>query len=186
MATDILTAQDAPVTITFKDEVYALPIWTTRELLPVLSRLKAERLAQMEKRMAQFNVPAPQRAYQMYLEDIKPLNPYEAHIYFLSAQGVDECLEGSLKRAGYSPETITKVLAGLRFDQKADLAVRVAGIYEITPTPPAGTSKTPEGVGFGDPGQIAPEQKPGFGEQAAPEPVPAPPAPAAPAAVHPT
>ncbi len=138
--------------------------------MPVLSKLKAQRLASLKAIAKEYGVPPAQAAYQAYLEDAKPLNPYDAHLYFLSAEGVDECLIKSLVKGGTPQGRAEQVVSKLRLSRKQDLAAEVAAICEPMPTfvPPPST-KANEGLGFGDPGQtLAQVPQAGLGERPTP------------------
>jgi len=166
METNMLTALDGPITLTREGVTYQFPIWKTKELLPVISRLRAEKIKLLRERLAEFKTPGPQMAYTIWQEETKPVNPYEAHVHFMNAVGVDECLTASLIRGGTSQEAAQSLVDSLRFEDKAELALRVGGIVDATPAKPSAvlSKKSNEGLGFGDPGQTVPEQKPGLGE----------------------
>ena len=168
----MLTALDGPVTLTREEGdpktkvTYLFPIWKTKELLPVIARLRAEKIKLLRERLAEFKTPGPQMAYTIWQEETKPVNPYEAHVHFMNAVGVDECLTASLIRGGTSKEAAQSLVDSLRFEDKAELALRVGGIVDATPARPSAvlSKKSNEGLGFGDQGQTVPEQKPGLGE----------------------
>ena len=166
METNMLTALDGPVTLTREGVTYQFPIWKTKELLPVIARLRDAKIKLLRERLAEFKVPAPQVAYTIWQEETKPVNPYEAHVHFMNAEGVDECLTASLIRGGTAKEAAQSLVDSLRFEDKAELALRVGGIVDATPAKPNAvlSKKSNEGLGFGDQGQTVPEQKPGLGD----------------------
>lgn len=163
---DILTAQDAPVTHNFNGKSYTFPLWKTRELLPVLARIKAARREILQVQITANKVPPQTAAYMLYEEEAKrPVNPYDAHDYFQTAEGVDECLLQSLIRGGTPQEEAQAVVDGMKYAAKSELAYRVAGVVEARPqTTFTAASKANEGLGLGDAASESPKQPQGLGE----------------------
>ncbi len=177
---DALEAFDAPITKKIGGVEYTFPLWKTRELIPVLSRLKAVRMKSCREHLVAEKVADQARAFALYQEDTKPLDPWDAHIHFISIEGVDECLIEPLVRSGIPREKAQEVVDKLgRFEDKKLLAIRVANIFEPAP-PPAPTKQDTKGMALGE--GNAPDQPKGFGEDGAattkPDPTPRPTEPA--------
>lgn len=164
---DFLTVQDAPITITVGDKQYTFPIWTTAELLPILSKIRNERVEALRKVIGSQKVIAREAAYMLAKEETVQLDPHDAHLYFMSVEGVDVCLATSLKKTGVPESEIKEVLGKLKFHQKTALMVRVAGIYEPA-EPPALKQDKKKDIGFGDQDQAAPKEPASFGDQGNP------------------
>ncbi len=173
---DILEAQDGPGTVAHKGQLYTLPLWSTRNLLPVLSKLKTKRIDMCRKHLIAEGVDALHRARALFEEESRETHPWDAHVYFSGAEGTDECLVESLKRGGTAESLAWEIVDAMRFEDKQTLAVKVAHIYRPAPikASPADTQGTqPQGLGLGE--GKAPEQPKGLGEGG---PVPTVPAPA--------
>ncbi len=174
---DAVDALDAPITKKIGGKEYTFPLWKTRELIPVLSRLKAVRMESCRRHLVAEKVADQARAFALYQEDTKALDPWDAHIHFISIDGVDECLVESLVRSGVPRSEAQDIVDRVgRFEDKKLLAIRVANIYEPAP-PPAPTKQDTKGMALGD--GTAPDQPKGFGDDGASAPKPDP-------ATHPT
>lgn len=165
MHMDILTAQDGPVVQTINGKEYTFPLWRTRDIIPVLARIKAQRIESLKSKLTQEKVAPQTAAYMLYEEENKRLlTPYDAHDYFQTAEGVDECLTNSLKRSGVAPDEAQNVVDLMKYESKAVLAAKIAGVVEVRQQPTfASQAKQNDGTGFGDQKQ-APEQPQGFGD----------------------
>lgn len=148
---DFLTIQDAPITISLNGKQYTFPIWTTAELLPILSKIRNERVEVLRKEIGASKVAPEKAAYMLAKEETVQLDPHDAHVYFSGAPGLDVCLGDSLKKTGISSDEIKEVLGKLKGYQKTALMIRVAGIYEpAEPVAPTNTSSKNKDIGFGD------------------------------------
>ncbi len=161
---DILSTFDAPVITEIDGVEYTFPLWKTRELLPVLARLKAARMESCRRHLIAEKVPDQARAFALYQEDTKPMDPWDAHIHFISVEGVDECLVEPLVRGGMERAKAQEVVDKIgRFENKKVLAIRVANIFEPAP-PPDPSKQDTKGMSLGE--GTAPEQPKGFGDDA--------------------
>lgn len=159
--------QDMPIThggLTF-------PVWTTEELIPVMSKLTARKVEALKNAIGlSGEMPPREKAYMLAKELNAGTSIGEVYYYLTEIEGVDECLRKSLTKSNTPKETIDQFLATTKFEKKQELAMKVCNIFEYKPivpnvTPPSAGAKQNEGKGLGDPSQkIVQTELPALGE----------------------
>ena len=113
-----------------KQETISFPVLPSTQIVEICEKVRSDRVASIVRQCKEFKVPDQQAAYMVYKEEIADVDPMDAHRYFMTPKGVDDCLTRSLKLSGTVAGEIERILTKFTVDDKRTIAIRVAKIYK--------------------------------------------------------